>query len=43
MATLQEVDDAILLLTPGCASFDEFSDFEQRGAKFKEYVAPALG
>ena len=42
MRTLQEFDDAILLLTPGCASFDEFSDFEQRGARFKEYVAGVL-
>jgi UDP-N-acetylmuramoylalanine--D-glutamate ligase len=41
MSALREVGDAILLLTPGCASFDEFSDFEQRGAKFKEYVATA--
>lgn len=41
MSALREVDGAILLLTPGCASFDEFSDFEQRGAKFKEYVATA--
>ncbi|MEY4701411.1 MAG: UDP-N-acetylmuramoyl-L-alanine--D-glutamate ligase [Pseudomonadota bacterium] len=41
MATLREAEDAILLLTPGCASFDEFSDFEHRGAKFKEYVTAA--
>lgn len=30
--------NAILLLTPGCASFDEFSDFEHRGHEFKSYV-----
>jgi UDP-N-acetylmuramoylalanine--D-glutamate ligase len=41
MATLREAEDAILLLTPGCASFDEFSDFEQRGTKFKECVTAA--
>lgn len=41
MITLREDKNAILLLTPGCASFDEFSDFEQRGEKFKEYVKAA--
>jgi UDP-N-acetylmuramoylalanine--D-glutamate ligase len=41
MGALREFADAVLLLTPGCASFDEFSDFEQRGAKFKEYVTLA--
>ncbi len=28
----------IVLLSPGCASFDMFEDFEQRGRKFKELV-----
>jgi UDP-N-acetylmuramoylalanine--D-glutamate ligase len=28
----------VVLLSPGCTSFDEFKDFEERGKKFVEMV-----
>jgi len=32
-------DGSVVLLAPGCSSFDAFRDFEARGEKFKELVA----
>lgn len=34
----EAVPDDIVLLAPACASFDMFSNFEERGKKFKKFV-----
>ena len=36
-------DEGNILLSPACASFDQFDDYEQRGVQFKRYVMSLNG
>ena len=33
----------VVLFSPGCASYDQFQDFEDRGRRFKALVATWIG
>ncbi len=41
LARLHSLERAVVLLSPGCHSFDEFEDFRERGRQFKSYVEAA--
>jgi UDP-N-acetylmuramoylalanine--D-glutamate ligase len=42
-AAASGLDHPVVLLSPACASFDQFPDFEKRGDRFRHLVHTALG
>ncbi len=43
VALREGIAGAVVLLSPACASFDQFKDFEQRGIEFQRLVAELPG
>ena len=41
-AAASSVASPVVLLSPACASYDQFKDFEQRGDAFRSLVAKLL-
>ena len=43
LARQEKIPGAAVLLSPACASFDQFADFEARGDAFREQVRALAG